>query len=188
MAAKAAPGAATHAAFLRGINVTGRRVGGETLRNCLEEIGLGAVATFRASGNVVFAADRGGARELAERIEEALEAELGYPVPTFIRSAAQVRAIAAHEPFPSARIEASKGKLQVALLPKKPGKKARERTLEMATDRDALAIEGSELFWLPSGGTMESELDQKALGRLLGPWTMRTAGTIGQMSSKFFAG
>lgn len=188
MAAKADPERATHAAFLRGINVTGRRVGGETLRAALEAIGLGGVATFRASGNVVFAADRGGARELAGRIEEALEAELGYPVPTFIRSAAQVRAIAAHEPFPSSRIEASKGKLQVALLPKKPAKDAREQALELATDSDALAIEGSELFWLPSGGTLESELDQKALGALLGSWTMRTAGTIRQMSAKFFAG
>ena len=177
----------SHAAFLRGINVGGHRVTGETLRQCLEGIGIGEVATFRASGNVVFAADSGPTAELTGRIEAALEGGLGYEVPVFLRTAAGMREIAAREPFTPAQLQASKGKPQVLLLGKPPAKRAREAVLALASDRDPLAIEGAELHWLPSGGTLDSDLDLKAIERLLGRGTMRTAGTVAQIAAKFFA-
>ena len=52
------------------------------------------VATFRTSGNVVFAADRGSARQLAGRIETGLAGSLGFEVTVFLRTAAELRAIA----------------------------------------------------------------------------------------------
>jgi uncharacterized protein (DUF1697 family) len=42
-----------YVAFLRGINLGGRRIKNEELRRHFEEIGLEEVATFRASGNVI---------------------------------------------------------------------------------------------------------------------------------------
>lgn len=178
---------ASHAAFLRGINVGGRRVAGGTLIACLEAIGFEDVATFRASGNVIFTAS-GTVRALEKRIEEALGAELGYAVPAFIRSEAQLHEIAAREPFSPAQLEASKGKPQVLLLGSKPARKAREAALGLASEQDPLAIEGAELHWLPSGGTQQSELDLKAIEKLLGQGTMRTEGTIEQIASRYFAG
>lgn len=178
----------THAAFLRAINVSNRRVGGAALCECFEAIGLGEVAAFRASGNVVFDAGDAAVGELAGRIEESLRDGLGYEVPVFLRSAAQMHEISAREPFSPALVEASKGKPQVLLLGKRPSKKAREAALALASERDPLAIEGAELHWLPSGGTQDSELDLDEIGRLLGLGTMRTAGTIAQMTAKFFAG
>ena len=178
---------ATHAAFLRGINVGGHRVTGGTLSGCLEAIGLEEVVTFRASGNVIFDGT-GGARALEKAISEALEAELGYAVPTFIRTGSQLRGIAAREPFSPAQRRASKGKPQVLLLGNKPSKKAREEALALASEQDPLAIEGAELHWLPSGGTQQSELDLGKIKRLLGQGTMRTEGTIEQIASKYFAG
>ena len=59
--------------------------------------------------------------------------------------------------------------------------------LRLATDADALAFGERELYWLPSGGTQESELDLKAIGKELGLTTMRTKGTVDQMAAKFFA-
>ena len=79
---------------------------------------------------------------------------------------------------------ASKGKLQVSLLPKKPTAAARKKVLALATEEDRLAIEGRELYWLPSGGMLESELDLKAIEDALGPGTMRTKGTIEQIAAK----
>ena len=177
---------ASHAAFLRGINVGGHRVAGSTLCKCLEAIGLEDVATFRASGNVIFSGS-GSVRALEKEIAEALEAELGYAVPAFIRSAAQLREIAAREPFSAGQLKASKGKPQVLLLAKKPAKRAREAVLELASERDPLAIEGAELHWLPSAGTQQSDLDLPQIERLLGKGTMRTEGTIEQIASKYFA-
>ena len=59
--------------------------------------------------------------------------------------------------------------------------------LALATDQDLLAFGKRELFWLPSGGTLDSELDRKAIDRLLGPTTMRTKGTVDLLAAKFFS-
>ena len=45
-----------YAAFLRGINVVGSRISNKELAAPFEAIGFEDVATFRASGNVIFSA------------------------------------------------------------------------------------------------------------------------------------
>jgi uncharacterized protein (DUF1697 family) len=176
-----------YAAFLRGINVgKAHRVGSAELCGCFEGLGLSGVATFRTSGNVAFDGAGAPADELRERIEEALEAMLGYEVSVFLRSAEEIRAIAAQEPFPPEQVERSKGKLQVMLLTAAPGTGARKSVLGLATEADALAFGDRELYWLPSGGTQESDLDLTAIGKALGTTTMRTKGTVDQMAAKFF--
>ncbi len=175
-----------YAAFLRGINVSGRRVKGPELCAPFETVGAGEVTTFRASGNVIFTAPREPLAKLTARIEAALESALGYDVAVFLRSAGEVREIAGREPFPPAQMKASTGKLQVAFLAERPSAKARKGVLALATDRDRLAFGAQELYWLPSGGTQDSELDQRALGKLLGLTTMRTKGTVEQIADKYF--
>lgn len=174
-----------YVAFLRGMNLGKRRIKNDELRAEFETLGFADVATFRASGNVIFDLE-GKEKEsgLAKRIEVGLEDALGYKVPVFLRSGAEVAAIAAQHPFDSKLVEASKGKLQVSMLLKKPTAAVRKKVLALATDEDQLALEGRELFWLPSGGTLESELDLKAIDKALGKGTMRTKGTIDQIASK----
>jgi uncharacterized protein (DUF1697 family) len=177
-----------YVAFLRGVNLgPHRRVTGAALREAFTGMGLRDVATFRASGNVVFFAEESSPAELAPRIEEQLAAALGFEVAIFLRSASEVRAIAAHEPFPAARLEASNGKLQVAMLAAKPPAALRKQVLALATEEDGLGFEGRELYWLPSGRMIESALDIRAIEGLLGPWTMRTKGTVEQLAAKYFS-
>jgi uncharacterized protein (DUF1697 family) len=176
---------AKYAAFLRGINVgRAHRVSSGDLRACFEKIGLGDVATFRTSGNVVFDAPGKPAKKLSARIEKALEDALGYDVAVFLRTAKEIRAIAAHEPFPPG---AKGGKLQVSLLSAKPAAAARKKVLALATGDDRLAFGDRELYWLPKGGLRDADLDLKAIDRLLGVSTMRTKGTVEQMAGKYFA-
>lgn len=170
-------------AFLRGMNLGGRRIKNEELRAEFEALGLEGVATFRASGNVIFEAVAEEA-ELVATIEAGLADSLGYEVPVFLRGAAEVAAIAATEPFGAADVEASKGKVQVQLLAAEPPPAARREALALAAEEDRLAIEGRQLYWLPSGGISESELDLKAIDRALGQGTMRTRGTIEQIAAK----
>jgi uncharacterized protein (DUF1697 family) len=136
---------------------------------------------------VVFNGSGDAAGELTARIEAALEKALGYEVAVFLRTAEEVRAIAAQQPFKASKVESSKGKLQVSMLTKKPAPGARKSVLALATDDDALAFGERELYWLPSGGTMESHLDTKAIASLLGVSTMRTKNTVDQMAAKYFA-
>ncbi len=172
-----------YVAFLRGMNLGGRRIKNEELRAEFEALGFAEVATFRASGNVIFGTDGGGGEdELTRTIEAGLGEALGYEVPVFLRSCAEVAAISAREPFDPKLVEASQGKLQVSLLAEKPPAKDRRVVLALASNEDHLAIEGRELFWLPSGGIMDSKLDLKAIEAILGRDTRRTKGTIDQIA------
>ncbi len=178
-----------HAAFLRGMNLGGRRITNDDLRVHFEAIGLLEVGLFRASGNVVFAAPAGESlADLSDRIETELGERLGYAVPVYLRTAAEVRAIAAEAPFSADEIEASKGKLQVMLLLEAPPAAARREALGLGSPADRLAFGERELYWLPSGGLLESPLDLKAVAGLLGPTTVRTKGTMEQLARKYFAG
>jgi uncharacterized protein (DUF1697 family) len=176
---------ARYAAFLRGVNLgSTRKTGSAELRDCFGAAGFEDVQTFRTSGNVVFEAGR---KPGQARIEKALADAFGFDVEVFVRTAAEIRAIAADQPFDPDLVEASDGKLQVSLLQKLPAAAQRKKVLALATDDDRLAFGKRELYWLPSGMMRDSGLDQKAVGELIGSSTMRTKGTIELLGAKFFA-
>jgi uncharacterized protein (DUF1697 family) len=62
-----------YVAFLRGMNLGKRRIENDELRAQFEAMGLAEVATFRASGNVIFATPK---RETEGRLAARVEAEL----------------------------------------------------------------------------------------------------------------
>jgi uncharacterized protein (DUF1697 family) len=178
-----------YVAFLRGMNLGNRRIKSPELIGHFEAIGLDDVATFRASGNVVLV-DPGGEAEskLQGRIEGELDERLGYDVEVFLRSAKEVVAIAAREPFDAAAVKraaAGKGKPQVVLLGRKPTAKEKKEVQELCPEDDLMVLEGRELHWLPSVGLSETEVDTKALDAALGKGTTRTAGTIEQIAAKY---
>lgn len=177
-----------YVAFLRGMNLGGRRIKNDDLRREFEVLGLAEVATFRASGNVVFAAEGEGEAALAARIEAGLADALGYEVPVFLRGGEEVRAIAAHDPFDPGLVESSAGKLQVSMLLDEPPAAARDAVLGLSAAEDRLALHRRELYWLPRGGISESDLDLKAIASALGPATMRTKATIAQIAAKHLGG
>jgi uncharacterized protein (DUF1697 family) len=175
-----------YVAFLRGINLGNRRIKNPELVKQFEEIGLEEIATFRASGNVIFADPSGDAEsKLQRRVEAELDERLGYDVAVFLRSFEEVAAIAAREPFDPKAIAKSKGKPQVLLLAKKPTAAARKKVLALAGPDDEMVFAARELHWLPSTGLSETEVDLKAIDKALGKGTMRTAGTIEQIAAKY---
>jgi uncharacterized protein (DUF1697 family) len=168
---------ARYAAFLRAINVGGRRITGPDLCAPFTALGLSEVNSFRASGNVVFDAPR---KPAEGRIEQQLGKELGYEVGVFLRSRAEILELADLEPFePNA-------KFHVMFLKSLPSPAKQRSVLEHATDEDRLALGDSELFWRPRGRMTDSELDLKAIGELVGTNTMRTNGTVAQIAAKYF--
>ncbi len=175
-----------YVAFLRGMNLGNRRIKNPELISHFEAMGVEDVATFRASGNVVFVDPAGESEsKLQKRVEKELDERLGYDVAVFLRSAEEVAAIAARDPFPAKSIEASKGKPQVVLLGRKPSAKAKQELAGITPEGDLMEIEGRELHWLPAVGLSETDLDTKGLDRALGKGTTRTAGTIEQIASKY---
>jgi uncharacterized protein (DUF1697 family) len=177
---------ARYVAFLRGMNLGGRRIKNEELRSHFEALGCADVSTFRASGNVIFEVEGEKPAALTERLEAGLADLLDYEVPVFLRSAKELRGIAAAEPFGANAIEESAGKLQVVMLRERPAPAPARKVDALSTDADRLAIEGRELYWLPCGRMSDSELDLNAIGAILGLTTIRTKGTIDQIAAKHF--
>jgi uncharacterized protein (DUF1697 family) len=170
-----------YAAFLRGINVGGTRVTNQKLKEPFAALGFENVETFRAAGNLVFDAPRMAATKLAKQIEERLAEDLGFTkAVTFLRTTAEIRALAAANPIP----RRAEQKLHVMFLLRPPD----PRVLEFATPSDPLALGPREVFWGPEGRMTDSDIDLKAMEKLVGPWTMRTKGTVDELAGRYFSG
>ena len=166
------------------MNVGGRRVKNAELSMCFEAMGFEHTSAFLASGNVVFESVGEPAADLEHQIEQGLSERLGYAVPTFVRSATEVAEIAAKQPFSTTAVAASAGNLQVALLSTRPDTSNREVALGLANPDDLLSVDGRQMYWLPKGGISDSELDLNALGKILGPMTIRTQRTMVRLAAK----
>jgi uncharacterized protein (DUF1697 family) len=171
-------------AFLRGMNVGTHRVKNSELCAWFEAMGFERVSAFLASGNVLFQAGQKSATTLQAKIEQGLSEMIGYPVPTFVRSAGDVTRIAQKHPFSKPTVAASTGNLQVALLSTRPTASNHKSALAMASPDDHLAVDGREVYWLPKETISESELNLKTLGTILGPMTIRTQRTMQRLAAK----
>jgi uncharacterized protein (DUF1697 family) len=170
---------ARYAAFLRAINVGGRRITGPDLCAPFAAMGFTEVGSFRASGNVIFDAAR---KPSAARISAGLEEALGYEVGVFLRTRAEMLELAAADPF------GSDDKYHVWFVEKLPSAAKQKQVLALGSEDDRLAWGARELFWRPLGRMTDSELDLKAVGKLLGTNTVRTNGTVEQIAAKYFGG
>jgi hypothetical protein len=95
-----ADGGPRYAAFLRGVNMIGRRtVKMGDLRRIFEVSGFSSVTTILASGNAVFESNRSDPATLRRVIGAALERRLGYPVGVIVRGLDDLQALADADPF-----------------------------------------------------------------------------------------
>ena len=172
-------------AFLRAINVGGHTVSMDTLRREFEAIGLKDVETFIASGNVVFTAPPGKATALERKIEKRLHDSLGYEVRTFIRTEAEVAAIAGYKPFEEAQLRSAQA-VNVAFLADPLEPAAVKLLMAMRTPIDDFHVNGREMYWLcrkkQSESTFSNARFEKALG---GRATFRGVKTIVKLAAKY---
>ncbi|HLJ58363.1 MAG TPA: DUF1697 domain-containing protein [bacterium] len=110
---------AEHAAFLRGINVGGRRVKMDDLQQAFKSLGFADVTTYIASGNVVFATRGQSATALRTRIEQTLRNRFGFDAGVIVRTIGDLQALVHRRPFRQVRIT-PKTKLYVTFLAHKP--------------------------------------------------------------------
>lgn len=178
-----------HIAFLRGINVGGHRIKMHLLREFFEELGFDDVTTFIASGNVVFTARSLDVEALRKRIEAHLAHRLGYDVPTFIRSPAELEAIAAHSGSTPLGGDESGLSLYVIFLPDPASHDLRSRFGALESAMDDFQFSGREVYWRIRGKLTESPLFgggiEKATRTV--PTTTRNMTTLRRLVAKFSA-
>lgn len=169
-------------AFLRAINVGGHTVKMDRLRAIFESVGLDAVETFIASGNVIFDSSR-ALPPLEKKIAATLHAELGYEVETFLRTATVVKAIAEYQPFASA---ADDDKLYIGFLHALPPPAAQQKLLAFSSSDEQFHFHDRELYWNLRHKFSDSKFAGPQLEKLLGvPMTMRNVTTVRKLAAKY---
>ena len=135
-------------AFLRGINLGKRRPEMAELRKLFEQLKFTDVATFIASGNVIFSSKVADSHRLEAQIEAHLKKSLGYDVDTFVRTRAEVAAVAALRPFPKADFEHPDHTIHAGFLKEGLGADQVRKLLACRTTVDGFHHEGREYYWL----------------------------------------
>ena len=177
-----------YVALLRAINVGGHVVKMDKLKRLFESLGLKNVATFIASGNVYFESPTRDAEALERRIESCLREALGYDVATFIRSVAELSAIAEYRPFRSGDLDGDGVTLFIGFLHAAPAKAVRSKVTALGTKDDTFHLYQRELYWLRGGRFSDSPFSGALLEKALGmPTTLRNANTVRRLAAKYGA-
>src|SRR5688572_3872308 len=109
-----------YVALLRGINVGGNNIIKMTaLKQAFEEAGFENVATYIASGNVMFEA-KGNSAALEARIEKGLSKKFGYDARVLVRSKTQLAKVLKSAPrgWPDPKLRCNIIFLKAPLTPK----------------------------------------------------------------------
>lgn len=152
-------------ALLRGVNLAGKtRVGMPELRALAEEIGLTDVSTYLQSGNLVFSAT--ATDGLAARLEKALASTLAFAPKVVVRTADELKAIAARHPY--AADEPLPARLHVVFLRDVPAADRKDDLDPERSPGDRFALRGRELYVHYAGGQARTKLTLDYIERRLG--------------------
>jgi uncharacterized protein (DUF1697 family) len=173
-------------AFLRAINVGGgRTVKMQSLRRVFESLGFSRVATFIASGNVVFETTTKKTQTLERRIERALKEALAYEVRTFVRGEQELTKIARYRPFPQSKFDEA-WHSNIIFLADTLNEKLKQRVNALRTNTDAFEVHEREIYWLRRRKGNGALFSTVPLEKILGPaFTVRGANTIQRIVSKY---
>ncbi len=174
-----------YVAFLRAVNVGGRIVKMDALRRHVEAEGFTNVETFIASGNVLFDTKAKAGPALEARIETALKKALGYDVPAFVRSPAEVIAAAERTVFADADV-ATAGALLVGFLRAPLDAAGQARLAALNSELHHFKAVGAEVYWLLRTKQSESKITPVQIERALGgPTTMRSIVSLRKLVAKY---
>ncbi len=161
-----------YVAFVRGINVGGKTVKMAELRKMFGSLGFKDVATYKASGNVVFDG-AGSALSITKKIEDGLHKLIGKETRVILRTMDEVKRIVASDPFKGAKSTAGT-RLYVTFLPEN----ARTKMKDHSDGFYKMRVSGSEIFFtlMPSAVTVDiMEMLDKEFGKVV---TTRNWNTI----------
>jgi uncharacterized protein (DUF1697 family) len=106
-------------------------------------------------------------------------------VATFIRTEAELKAIAAYKPFPQSRIAASTA-FNIAFLKEPPEAALKKKVTALRTELDDFQFHGREFYWLSRARQSESKFSNAVLEKALGrPSTLRGVETVRKIAAKY---
>src|SRR6516165_2227895 len=172
-------------AFLRAINAgPGRVVKMNVLRKAFESIGFVGIETFLGSGNIVFETRAQDSGALERKIERTLQQALGYRVPVFIRTRAELKKIASLEPFEDS--ESRGADLNIILLANDLNERSKAKLLALKSETDKFRVRGREIYWSRRKKPGTLLFATMPLAKVLpAPFTIRGTNTIRKLVAKW---
>lgn len=175
----------TWVALLRGVNVGGhRKVPMADLRAAVEALPATDVRTYVQSGNVVLTSSHRTERAIVAALETALAAAFGFEIAVMARSAADLRAVVAADPFGAAGGEPSH--FHVLFLAAEPKAGVVPDGVQHVGDESYVRI-GREIYLSTPAGlgrsTLATLLTDRKLGVAVTGRNRRTVTTLASMAS-----
>lgn len=142
---------ATHALFLRGINLgPSTQLSMSDLRDLVTDLGYDDVRTHLRSGNVVLTASRTSADKLAQRVEAAIKERLGMEVDVVVCTRSQLAAVI--EVNPLAAAVSDPARFIVRFLSAKPDTTRLDAVDPTVYEPDRFRVVGRQIYqWCPNG-------------------------------------
>jgi uncharacterized protein (DUF1697 family) len=156
-----------YVSLLRAVNVGGRSIPMNRLRDVYSALGFGDVRSYIQSGNLVFHSAQRSEAAVAHAIEAAITEEFGLDVRVLVRTHTELAKIARAHPFAEqARRRATA--LYVTFLAAKPTP-ARVKAIDAARYApDAFKVVGREIYAVYPNGYGRSKLSLPLFERALG--------------------
>jgi uncharacterized protein (DUF1697 family) len=170
-------------AFLRAINVGGHIVKMDRLREILAGMDLDNVQTFIQSGNVVFESSK-SPEDLEAAIEAGLQKALGYPVATFVRTPAELRAILECKPITAAERKAA-ANIMVGFVRGELGADNQVRLKALCGPIHQFRSHGREVYWMRSKLGDFGDVKGSQMDKAMGSATFRSITTITKIVEKY---
>lgn len=142
--------------LLRAVNVGGRKLSMSALREVVADVGGKDARTYLQSGNVVFSSSR----SVASGLSAALSKAAGFDVPVVLRSAADLAAVVAGQPF-----DGPESAWHVTFLSSSPAASALDPS---AYGADSFAVAGREVYLRTPNGYGRTKLTNALFERRLG--------------------
>lgn len=178
---------AKYVALLRGINLGGRTVKMDRLRQMFEDLGYTQVGTLLASGNVVFDAGAEKAGAITTKIEKEIAKVFGFDVHIILRSQKQINALVKAEPFKGIKVT-PKTRLYITFLTDKPNSKLKIPYKSMGGGYTIRAVQPGHIVSfldLAKGGTIDAmEILEEEFGEQITTRNWNTMMKIHNLLSK----
>jgi uncharacterized protein (DUF1697 family) len=157
-----------YVALLRAINVGGKNpVAMPSLGELLDRLGFLNPRTVLQSGNLVFQAKAGTAKQIEEVLGMEAALQLGLKTDFMVRTAAEWRAVVAGNPFPEAAAQ-DPGHLVVLFLKNTPSAKDVEALQTAIQGPEVIRAYGKQLYVVYPNGIGRSKLTASFIERALG--------------------
>lgn len=167
-----------YVAFLRAINVGNRRIKMADLRDVYTDLGYENIATYIASGNIVFDSPR---PPKISDLEDAFEHAFGFSAEVFLRDEQQVTDLVERVPW---RTDA--GIVEVSFLERSPNASDARALEGTAIAPERIVVTDTEVLFLRRGKGMDTiHKESTAMEILDMKMTRRGLATVQQIAERF---